>query len=197
VIGIPLAPQFSSLSVQKYADAATAVLPAGIRFESVPSYHAHPLLHRAFAQRVCEVGLLGHDEEVVFTAHALPERVIRGGDPYRDQVEATAVGVAAELRLTSWRLAFQSAGRTPEPWIGPDISEMIRERAAAGVRKLLVVPVGFVCDHTEILFDIDVQAAGVARACGVALRRSPSLNESPLFIALLEDLVRAALSLEP
>jgi ferrochelatase len=192
VVGIPLAPQFSSLSVQKYVDAALAALPAGIGFSCVPSYHDEPLLHCAFAERVCEAGPPADDEEVVFTAHALPERVIRGGDPYRDQVEATAAGVAAQLRLAGWRLAFQSAGRTPEPWIGPDISEMIRERAAAGVRKLLVVPVGFVCDHTEILFDIDVQAAGVARACGVTLRRSPSLNESPTFIALLEALVRGA-----
>jgi protoporphyrin/coproporphyrin ferrochelatase len=192
VVGIPLAPQFSSLSVQKYAEAAAAALPAGIGFESVPSYHAHPLLHRAFAERVCEAGLAGPGEEVVFTAHALPERVIRAGDPYREQVETTAAGVAQALGLPAWHLAFQSAGRTPEPWIGPDISEMIRARAAAGVRKLLVVPVGFVCDHTEILFDIDVQAAGVARDCGVALRRSPSLNTSPTFIAMLEDLVRLA-----
>ncbi len=191
LVGIPLAPQFSSLSVQKYVDAAVAALPPGIAFACVPSYHAHPLLHRAFAERVCDAGLPAPDEEVVFTAHALPERVIRGGDPYRDQVEATATGVAAELRLGTWRIAYQSAGRTPEPWIGPDIAAMIRERAAAGVRKLLVVPVGFVCDHTEILFDIDVQAAGVAQACGVAMRRSPSLNTSPTFIALLEDLVKS------
>jgi protoporphyrin/coproporphyrin ferrochelatase len=192
VVGIPLAPQFSSLSVQKYVDAAMAALPAGIVFECVPSYHAHPLLHRSFAERVCEAGRPADDEEVVFTAHALPERVIRGGDPYRDQVEATAAGVAKSLGLADWQLAFQSAGRTPEPWIGPDISEKIRERAAAGVRKLLVVPVGFVCDHTEILFDIDVQAAGVASECGVTLRRSASLNTSRAFIALLDDLVQQA-----
>jgi ferrochelatase len=190
VLGIPLAPQFSSLSVQKYVDAATAALPPGAHFECVPSYHDHPLLHRAFAERVREAGGPLAGEEVVFTAHALPERVIRGGDPYRAQVEATAAGVARELRLDAWHLAFQSAGRTPEPWTGPDIGEAIRERAAAGARKLLVVPVGFVCDHTEILFDIDVQAAGMARGCGVDLRRSPSLNASPAFIALLEDLVR-------
>jgi ferrochelatase len=192
VVGIPLAPQYSTLSVQKYVEAATAALPAGIEFTCAPSYYAHPLLHRAYAERVREAGLPTPGEEVVFTAHALPERVVRGGDPYRDQVEATAAGVARQLGLGGWQLAFQSAGRTPEPWIGPDISEMIRARAAAGVAKLLIVPVGFVCDHTEILFDIDIQAAGVARACGVGLRRSPSLNASPTFIALLEDLVRCA-----
>jgi protoporphyrin/coproporphyrin ferrochelatase len=188
LIGIPLAPQFSTLSVQKYVDTAAAALPAGIAFECVSSYHEHPLLLRAFAERVCEAGGPRNGEEVIFTAHALPERVIRGGDPYRDQVEATAAGVASALRLNGWKLAFQSAGRTPEPWIGPDLGEMIRERAAAGVRRLLVVPIGFVCDHTEILFDIDVQAAAVARDCGVDLRRSASLNTSPTFIALLGDL---------
>jgi protoporphyrin/coproporphyrin ferrochelatase len=192
VVGIPLAPQFSTLSVQKYVEAATAALPAGVAFDCVASYHEHPLLLRAFAERVCEAGGPAAGEEVVFTAHSLPERVIRAGDPYLQQVEATAAGVAAELRLGTWRLAFQSAGRTPEPWIGPDLGEMIRQRAAAGVTRLLVVPIGFVCDHTEILFDIDVQAAAAARACGVSLRRSASLNTSPTFIALLEALATTA-----
>jgi protoporphyrin/coproporphyrin ferrochelatase len=190
VVGIPLAPQFSTLSVQKYVEAATAALPAGVPFDCVASYHAHPLLLRAFAERVCEAGGPGAGEEVVFTAHSLPERVIRDGDPYLRQVEATAAGVAAELRLATWHLAFQSAGRTPEPWIGPEIGETIRRRAAAGVTRLLIVPIGFVCDHTEILFDIDVQAAATAKACGISLRRSASLNTSPTFIALLEDLAR-------
>lgn len=189
VVGIPLAPQFSTLSVQKYVEEARAALPPGIAFECVGAYHDHPLLLQAFAERVREAGMPEPDEEVVFTAHALPERVIRGGDPYRDQVVATACGVAAQLGVSTWRLAFQSAGRTPEPWIGPDISLLLRERAAAGTSRILVVPIGFVCDHTEVLFDIDVQAAAIARECGVTLRRSPSLNTSPTFIAMLADLV--------
>lgn len=190
VAGIPLAPQFSTLSVQKYVEAAAAALPAGMTFACVESYHAHPLLLQAFAERIVEAGLPAGGEEVVFTAHALPERVIRSGDPYRDQVMATAAGVAQQAGISSFGLAFQSAGRTPEPWIGPDIGETIRARAAAGVRRLLVVPIGFVCDHTEILFDIDIQAAGLARECGVTLRRTASLNTSPTFIAMLADLVK-------
>ncbi len=197
VIGIPLAPQFSTLSVQKYVETALAVLPPGLSFECVPSYNDHPLLLRAFAERIAEAGLPAPDEEVVFTAHALPERVIDGGDPYREQVEATARGVAALAGLERWQLAFQSAGRTPEPWIGPDIGEFIRARSDAGVRKLLVVPIGFVCDHTEILFDLDIQAAGVARGCGVTIRRTASLNTSPTFIAALEDLARNRLAPGP
>jgi protoporphyrin/coproporphyrin ferrochelatase len=188
VVGIPLAPQFSTLSVQKYVDAAQSAMPPGIAFECVGSYHDHPLLLEAFAQRIREAGGPGEDELVVFTAHAVPERVIAMGDPYLDQVRATARGVAAAAGIARYEIAFQSAGRTPEPWIGPDLGAFIRERAAAGVRRVMAVPIGFVCDHTEILFDIDLQARGVATECGVALRRPESLNESPSFIAMLADL---------
>jgi ferrochelatase len=120
--------------------------------------------------------------------------VIRDGDPYAKQVAATACGVAAAAGIDSYQLAFQSAGRTPEPWSGPDLSDAIRERAAAGARGVVVVPVGFVCDHTEILFDVDVQAARAAREAGLTLRRTASLNDSPTFISVLEDLVRQWLS---
>jgi ferrochelatase len=188
VVGIPLAPQFSTLSVQKYIEAATAAMPPGIAFECVGSYHDHPLLLRAFAERIREAGGPAPGELVVFTAHALPERVIASGDPYLEQVRATARGVAECAGLAAYELAFQSAGRTPEPWIGPDLGVVLRQRAADGVRRIMVAPVGFVCDHTEILFDIDVQAAAIAAECGVALRRPESLNTSPPFIALLAEL---------
>jgi protoporphyrin/coproporphyrin ferrochelatase len=190
VVGIPLAPQFSTLSVQKYVEAAQASIPAGIAFECIESYHAHPLLLRAFAARLREAGAPAPGEAVVFTAHSLPERVIAMGDPYRSQVEATTAGVAACAGIARYELAFQSAGRTPEPWIGPDLGAKIRDLAAAGVGRVLVDPIGFVCDHTEILFDIDVQARAVAEECGVELRRPESLNTSPDFIALLQELVR-------
>jgi len=188
-IGIPLAPQFSTLSVQKYIDAATAALPAGMTFEAVESFHAHPLLLDAFAERV-RAAAPKSDELVVFTAHSLPKRVIDAGDPYADEVAATAQGVAARIGLSRYERAYQSAGRTPEPWIGPDLSELIDEQSGKGVRKFLVVPIGFVCDHTEILFDVDVQAARTAREFSTSLRRTESLNTSPTFIAMLEQLVR-------
>lgn len=193
VIGIPLAPQFSTLSVQKYVEAAEQAMPPGIAFECVPSFHDHPLLVRAFAERLREAGGPGPSETVVFTAHALPERVIAQGDPYAGQVEATAKAVAAEAGLDRYERAFQSAGRTPEPWIGPDLGALVREQAAAGAREFLVVPIGFVCDHTEILFDIDIQARAVAEGVGARLRRTESLNTSPRFIDLLEALVRERL----
>jgi protoporphyrin/coproporphyrin ferrochelatase len=192
IVGIPLAPQFSTLSVQKYIDTATTCLPDGVTFEAVRSFHAHPLLLDAFAERV-RAAAPRPDELVVFTAHALPRRVIASGDTYADEVAATARGVAERTGLKKYERAYQSAGRTPEPWIGPDISEMLDVQSAKGVRKFLIVPIGFVCDHTEILFDIDVQAARVAREFSTSLRRTESLNTSPTFIAMLEDLVRSLL----
>jgi ferrochelatase len=132
------------------------------------------------------------DEEVIFTAHSLPVRVIRGGDPYANQVATTARRIAARVGLSRYRRAYQSAGRTPEPWMGLDLSDFITLRAARGARRFLVVPIGFVCDHTEILFDVDVQAAAAATASGTSVRRTASLNTSSRFIDLLEALVRGA-----
>jgi ferrochelatase len=191
-IGVPMAPQFSSLSVQKYVDAATAALPRCVEFVPVRSFHTHPLLLEAFAERV-RAAKPRPDEDVVFTAHSLPARVIDLGDPYVDEVAATARGVADRAGITRYHRAYQSAGRTNEPWIGPTLGDLIRERAEAGARRFLVVPIGFVCDHTEILFDIDVQATADARACGASLRRTESLNTSTTFIAALEDIVRRQL----
>lgn len=192
VIGIPLAPQSSTLSVRKYYDAARTALPAGMTFEPVGSYHDHPRLIQAFAERVADANP-APAEEVIFTAHSLPTRVIREGDRYATEVARTARAIAARLALVRYRRAFQSAGRTPEPWIGLDLRDLIAYRAERGSTRFLVVPIGFVCDHTEILFDIDVQAAAVARDRGVTLRRTESLNTSPTFITLLEELVRAHL----
>jgi ferrochelatase len=192
LVGIPMAPQFSSLSVQKYVDAATAALPAGVSLEAVRSFHAHPLLLDAFAERV-RAAAPQPDEAVVFTAHSLPVRVIESGDQYATEVAATARGVAERAGIARYDIAFQSAGRTPEPWIGPDLGDFVKAKAAEGVRRFLVVPVGFVCDHTEILFDIDVQAAGAAREAGASLRRTESLNTSPTFIGALEAIVRKLL----
>ena len=128
-------------------------------------------------------------EAIIFTAHALPVRVIEAGDRYAAQVAETAAGVAARAGIEKYDCAFQSAGRTPEPWIGPELAQVIDDRSV-NTRRFLVVPIGFVCDHTEILFDIDVQAAQIAREFSTTLRRTESLNTSPLFISTLEDLVR-------
>jgi ferrochelatase len=192
VIGIPLAPQFSTLSVVKYFDAAQAVLPDGVQFDRVESFHDHPLLLEAFAERLHEAAP-EPDEAVIFTAHSLPERVIAAGDRYADEVAATAKGVAARAGIASYHIGYQSAGRTSEPWIGPELGELVTRLAAQGTRRFLVAPIGFVCDHTEILFDVDIQATAVAQSCGAGLRRIASLNTSPTFIAMLADLVQRRL----
>jgi len=191
VIGVPMAPQFSTLSVQKYIDAATVALPAGVQFDAVESFHTHPLLLDAFAERVFSAQP-EPDELVIFTAHSLPARAVAGGDRYPDEVAATARGVADRVGIKKYERAYQSAGRTPEPWIGPTLDQVLDDKSAT-MRKFLVVPIGFVCDHTEILFDIDIQAARTARELATTLRRTESLNTSPTFVAMLEDLVRARL----
>ena len=193
IVGIPLAPQFSSLSVQKYVAAAEAALPPGVPFDCIRSFHDHPGLIEAFAGRLREAAPQP-DEEIVFTAHSLPVRVVDAGDPYAREVAATAAAIATMCGLQHYERAWQSAGRTPEPWLSPDLSDFIRERIIEGISAFLVVPIGFVCDHTEILFDIDVQAATVARDLGVSLRRTPSLNTASTFIRTLGDLVTRELA---
>ncbi len=130
----------------------------------------------------------------MFTAHSLPARVVAEGDTYPDELAGTAALVARAAR--AWRrydFAFQSAGRTGEPWLGPDILDEIRRLAADGVRELVVRPVGFVADHLEVLYDIDIEAQGVAREAGIRLERARSMNDDPTFIAGLADLAEAAL----
>lgn len=191
LLAVPMAPQYSAISVGKYKEAVERSRPEELAVRFVDSWHDHPGLLDAFAEKVRAAGEAGSWDEVIFTAHSVPERVVREGDPYPGQVAATARGVAERAGLARHRLAYQSAGRTPEPWLGPALETALAEAARRGARRVLVVPVGFVCDHTEILFDVDVQAQAAARAEGVTLRRTESLNTSPAFIRALADLVRA------
>jgi ferrochelatase len=199
-VGLVLAPHFSALSVARYQQKVADGLElyrGRIAFEHVRSYHDHPGLVEAFAGRVDE-GLARWPEaeragvHVVFSAHSLPERVLAAGDPYDEQCRETARLVAerADVPAGSWSWAYQSAGRTPEPWAGPDLGEHLRELAARGVRDVVSVPVGFVSDHVELLYDVDVRAQGIARGLGVRLERPPALNDDPRFVAALADVVR-------
>src|SRR5439155_10674556 len=127
----------------------------------------------------------GPSDAVLFTAHSLPARVVEGGDPYPLHVRATAAGVAARLGLGEPEIAYQSAGRTEEPWLGPTVEEALAGLAAAGRRSVVLAPIGFVCDHTEILYDLDVVSAGAARERGLTLTRTESLNTAPTLIRAL------------
>ncbi|HEX6738802.1 MAG TPA: ferrochelatase [Vicinamibacteria bacterium] len=192
IVALPLAPQYSTLSVGKYRQAVERAQLPGITVSFVDSWHAHPDLLEAFAEKV-RAAAPQEGEAVIFTAHSLPERVIAEGDPYADQVAATAQGVAERAGVREYTQAWQSAGRTEEPWLKPSLEERLGELADRGVTQALVVPVGFVADHTEILYDIDVQAQAFARERSLALRRTESLNAAPTFIRALADIVRARL----
>jgi protoporphyrin/coproporphyrin ferrochelatase len=187
---VPMAPQYSTLSVAKYGEAVEAARPPGMEVRFVRSWHDHPGLLDAFAETLRQSLAGASWDRVVFTAHSLPLRVVAQGDPYPDEVAATARGVAERAGVSTFARAYQSAGRTPEPWLGPSLEEALASAAREGARRVLFVPVGFVCDHTEILFDIDVQAAEAARRLGIEIGRTPSLNTSPSFIRALADLVQ-------
>ena len=195
VIGLVLTPHGSSMGSQEYLDRAAAALePLGARLVPVAPWYAATALVDLLAARVREAcaGVSGR-AMVLFTAHSLPARVREAGDTYPDQVAESARLVAAAAGLDRWGVAWQSAGRTPEPWLGPDVRDEVRRLAAAGgIDAVVVCPVGFVADHLEVLYDLDVELAAVAAEVGVAYVRTRSLNDDPAFVALLADVVLAA-----
>lgn len=200
-VALALAPQHSTFNAQTYVraveSAATALGRRAPDFSFVASWHDQPRLVEALAASTAEaLGRFADPEgvHVLFTAHSLPERLARGGDPYAREVAATAALVAERLGLADCGVAFQSAGRTGDVWIGPELRAEVRRLAGLGVREMLVSPVGFVADHLEVLFDIDVDARQVARAAGVRLERTRSMNDDPTFVACLADLVESALA---
>jgi ferrochelatase len=129
---------------------------------------------------------------VVFSAHSLPERITKTGDPYVEQLHETARLVAGQAGLNDsrWSWSYQSAGHSPEPWLGPQLPEHLKALAAQGIRDVVSLPVGFVSDHVEILYDIDILAQETAKELGMRLERPPSLNDDPLFIETLAGLIR-------
>jgi ferrochelatase len=192
VVGLVLAPHYSALSIGEYlgrAGAAAAV--AGLPFAGVESWATEPAYVRFLAHAV-QRGLEGlpAGSPVVFTAHSLPERIVASGDPYPRELAATARAVAHRLPLRDWSLGWQSAGRTPEPWLGPDILAIVDELAGEAP-GLLVCPCGFVADHLEVLYDLDIEAAGRAAAAGVAFARTASMNADPTVLAALAARVAA------
>lgn len=207
-VAIVLAPHYSSMSVAKYQkkiDAALKMYHAEgqIQFSFVNSYHDAPGYITALADRV-RLGLQqfapGSDVHVVLSAHSLPVRIQKEGDPYPTQLLESAQLVARQAGLSDgqWSWSYQSAGRSPEPWLGPQLDEHLRDLAGQGVKNVVSVPVGFVSDHVEILFDIDIAAQEVARELGMTLVRPPALNTDPLFIGTLASVIeRKASELTP
>lgn len=203
-VAVVLAPHYSSLSVAKYhkkIEAGLDLYRGDIKFDYIDSYHDAPLLIEALAERVMDgVNHWPEDERddvhIILSAHSLPVRIVKMGDPYDDQLQETARLVAerAGLRPDQWSWSYQSAGRSPEPWLGPQLEAYLPELAHRGIRKIVSVPIGFVCDHVEILYDIDIQAQGVASEVGIELVRPPALNTDPLFIRQLAELIAERLT---
>ncbi len=187
IVGLVLAPHYSRISIGGYRERLEEALPDGIELTFIESWHDHEPFLDVLAERV-----RGSDAHVVFTAHSLPERILAEGDPYREQLLQTSRLVADKAGVESWSFAFQSESPTGEPWLGPDILDELEARHGRGVEKVLVAPVGFVSDHLEILWDIDVLAREKAAELGLELERIESLNDDAAFIRALTDVVKQA-----
>jgi ferrochelatase len=208
VIGLVLTPHFSTASVGDYArrarDAAGALGPTEggpLEVEMIDHWHLAPGFVALMATRVRHALASLPSEarraaEVVFTAHSIPARLVDAGDPYAAQVAESATAIAEAARLDRWSVAWQSAGRTTDRWLGPDVRAVIASLPAAGASAVVVCPVGFVSDHLEVLYDIDIEADATARDAGIPLTRTASLNDDPEFCAVLArvvlDVVEAA-----
>ena len=202
-VAICLAPQNSRTSVGLYRKAVEADAGPPFALDFVESWHDHPLLVQAFAEKL-SAGWVSACREmsakipVLFTAHSVPQRTIADGDPYETQTRETAalVAGAAGLDAQDWTFAFQSQGMSGGEWLGPTVEDTIAGLKTDGHRALFVQPIGFLCDHVEVLYDIDIGFQELARKQGLRLRRAESLNESPTLIAALAEIARSRMSLE-
>lgn len=199
IVALVLAPHFSSFSIGQYIDrATTAAAPHGISVVGITSWATEEaFIEFLAADMSAKLATMPSTTHVLFTAHSLPQRIIDAGDPYPAELRSTAVAVAAKVGLkenTQWSIAWQSAGRTPEPWIGPDILDVIDQLAtqshpAAGV---LVSACGFVADHLEVLFDLDIEASHRAEQHGLAFARTECVNDNGAIMNALAHRVHAA-----
>ncbi len=186
VVGLVLAPHYSAMSVGEYVARAREV--ATVPFSAVESWATEPAYVAFLADAAREaLSSMPGDTHVLFTAHSLPARIVEAGDPYPDEIRATADAVAALAGVASYDTGWQSAGRTPEPWLGPDVLEVI----ASADRPLLVCPCGFVSDHLEVAYDLDIQAAKAASERGIPFARTRVLNDDRTVLAALAERVRA------
>lgn len=201
VIAVALAPHYSRFSIDGYAQRVCAAMEQmGATFEVtfVQSWNDEPLYIASLVERMQET--LGkyhtknwNDVHVIFSAHSLPERILQGGDPYPQELRETCQLAAAQLGLAEngWRFAYQSAGRTGEKWLGPDILDTLDAVAQEGHKQVMIAPVGFVADHLEVLYDIDVECAARAEQLGIEMQRIPSANATPTFVQAVAAVVKA------
>ncbi len=199
VLGLCLAPQYSSMSIGAYVqkvEEARAAMGSDCPVGYVESWHRHPQLIAAFVEQI-RVGLQKFPVEqrdqvpILFTAHSLPERIVAMKDPYPEQVRETMEAVIRLLGGRVSRFAYQSQGRSAEPWLGPTVESVLDDLVREGHRHVLVAPIGFVSDHVETLYDIDIELKARARSQGVQLERMPMLNASAALVDVLASVVEA------
>jgi ferrochelatase len=190
VVGLVLAPHYSSLSIEKYRRLLEDAIGDRAELRFVERWGAEPGFVALLAERLAAEGHEG--AHVVFTAHSLPARILDEGDPYRDELLETARLVAEQAGVEEWSFSFQSESPTGEPWLGPDILDHLDALAESGVRDVLVCPIGFVSDHLEIRWDLDTEAVERAAALAIGLRRIQLPNADPAFVRVLAGLVQRA-----
>lgn len=196
VVGLVLAPHSSSMSTLQYMARAKEALGDGVELVEINEWYEAEGFLELIASRVRDaLANVPASElpttEVIFSAHSLPEKILLNGDTYPEQLRDSAEQAARIADVSAWDIAWQSAGRTQDPWIGPDILQVLRQKHAEGVTTIVSCPIGFVADHLEVLFDIDIEAMGVANEIGLNLIRTASLNDDPAFVAILANVVRA------
>jgi len=193
IVGLVLAPHFSAYSIGQYLDRArAAAAPHDLEVRGIESWATLPEYVSFLAAGVrAGIESMPVNTKVVFTAHSLPKRILDSGDPYPEELLSTAAAVARATALapwSGWGIAWQSAGRTPEPWLGPDILAVVDDLAASEAASgLLVCPCGFVADHLEVLYDLDLEAKARADRQGLAFARTPVLNADPVVLGALAD----------
>lgn len=202
LIGLCMAPQYSSMSIGAYikkVEEARAELGGDFPVTYVQSWHRHPRLVKALAENI-GIGLQKFSAEarakvpIIFTAHSLPERILQMKDPYPDEVRATMEAVCQQLGPVTARFAFQSQGRSNEKWLGPDVESTLEALHQEGHRHVLIAPIGFISDHVEILYDVDVEFKKLAEAKGMQLERIPMLNASQPLIETLASVLEEHLA---
>ncbi len=189
IVGLVLAPHYSRMSIGGYRRQLEDALAGRAELAFVESWHDEPGFVDLLADRV-----RGTAAHVVFTAHSLPARILDEGDPYEEQLLDTATAIAQAAGLSDWSFSYQSESPTGEPWLGPDILDHLAELHARGVADVLLCPIGFVADHLEIRWDLDIEAREKARELGLNLERIEMPNDDPAFVAALAAIVRRALA---
>jgi len=201
LVAAVMAPHYSRMSVGRYmqrVDEALAAADASIPVLQIESWKDEPAFIDAISQRVNQALERFAESErddvyILFTAHSLPERILQWNDPYPEELRISVQAVVDQMQLKRWGFAFQSQGATADPWLGPSVEETLEKLAAEGVKSVLLVPIGFVCDHVEVLYDVDIEHRGQAASLGIRLERTASLNDDPLLCRAVADAVRRTL----